>query len=139
MEYRQLCDEYREIAEELIDTVPELRYIKESAVRIIYLQSDSTKKHGKNFVNGECEKVPAKYQWAIEADFTITLYSPNILTFTPEQIKILLIHELLHVGIDKDTAGEEVYSINDHDIQDFKSIIDRYGADWHYNNHVKVN
>ena len=131
MEHRQINENYREIAEQLIDTEPELFYIKDSKVKIIYLESDQNKKDGtEKFVYGECEKVAAKNRWAITSDFTITLFKNNLIGLSPEQIKILLFHELLHIGIDMGTDGEEIYSVRKHDLEDFKIIIDRFGTEW---------
>ena len=131
MEHRQINKNYEKIAQELIENTAELEYIKKSNARIIYLESDSTKKNGtERLVLGECEKVASKNQWAISADFTITVYKNNCIGLSEEQIKILLFHELLHVGIDYGTDGGEVYSIKKHDLEDFKIIIDKYGTDW---------
>jgi predicted metallopeptidase len=131
MEHRKINENYRQIAEELIRNTPELNYIKNSCVRITYLESDSTKKNGtEKLVFGECEKVASKNQWAINADFTITVYANNVIGMSEEQIKILLFHELLHIGIDYGTDGGEVYSVKKHDLEDFKIIIDKYGTDW---------
>jgi hypothetical protein len=131
MEHRQINKNYEKIAQELIENTAELEYIKKSNARIIYLESDSTKKNGtERLVLGECEKVASKNQWAISADFTITVYKNNCIGLSEEQIKILLFHELLHVGIDYGTDGGEVYSVKKHDLEDFKVIVDKYGTDW---------
>ena len=131
MEHRAINKNYERIARELIDSEPELDYIKQSRARIIYLESDSAKKNGTDrLVYGECEKVASKNQWAISADFTITVYTNNVIEMTEEQIKILLFHELLHIGIDYGTDGGEIYSVKKHDLEDFKIIIDKYGTDW---------
>lgn len=131
MEHRQINKNYEKIAQELIENTAELEYIKKSNARIIYLESDNSKKNGtEKLVLGECEKVASKNQWAISADFTITVYKNNCIGLSEEQIKILLFHELLHVGIDYGTDGGEVYSVKKHDLEDFKIIIDKYGTDW---------
>ena len=131
MEHRAINTNFENIAKELIDTEPELRYIKDSRVQIIYLESDSTKKSGTDtLVHGECEKVAAKNKWAIFADFTITLFTKNNIGMSEEQIRTLLFHELLHIGIEVGADGDEIYSIRNHDLEDFKVIIDRYGTDW---------
>ena len=49
--------------------------------------------------------------------------------FTDEQLEILLLHELLHIGIQWD-GNEETYSIIPHDVEDFRAIIERYGIGW---------
>lgn len=131
MEHRAINDNYRAIAEGLIEKEPELQYIKDSRVHITYLESDSTKKDGKDkLVFAECEKVAAKNRWAIHSDFTITVFKNNCVGMSEKQMEILLFHELLHIGVEPGPDGEEIYSVNHHDLEDFKVIIDRYGTNW---------
>lgn len=129
-ETRALSEEFTKIGGNLIATMPELQHIKDSRVRIAFLESDYDKRSSCKSVYGECEKIADKNKWALKADFTITLYAPNIEGFSEKQIAILLFHELLHVGIDYREGGEEVYSIRPHDVEDFKVIIEKYGVDW---------
>ena len=72
----------------------------------------------------------AKYKWGIFADFTITLFVKNNVGMSEEQIRTLLFHELLHIGIEPGPDGDEIYSVRNHDLEDFKVIIDRFGTDW---------
>lgn len=131
MEHRIQNENYKVIAEELINTEPELKYIKDARVKIAYLESDQAKKADKDkLVLGECEKVQAKNKWSIHFDFTITLFKPNLVGLTEAQIKIVLFHELLHVGIEPGSDGDEIYSVRKHDLEDFKLIIDRFGTEW---------
>ena len=129
MDRRCISEEFSELAAELIKTEPELAYIAESEATIMYLTSENVKMKRGRRVFGECEKVPDKWKWAVPCDFTITIFLPNVERFTKEQLRILMLHELKHVGITKD-GNEETYSTVDHDIEDFRSIIDRYGLDW---------
>lgn len=130
MDNRQINLNYTNIALELLMNEPSLQHIKESHAVIIYLESDYAKTSKGKLVFGQCEKIQDKYKWGIPADFTITVFEPNVQKFTEDQIRILLHHELLHVGIDKKADGSESYSIVDHDIEDFKLILDKYGTDW---------
>lgn len=131
MEHRHINDNYARIAQELIETEPELAYIKDSRVRIAYLESDQCRKNGTDrLVLGECEKVAAKNRWAIDYDFTITLFRNNLVGMASEQIRTVMFHELLHVGIEPGPDGDEIYSVRKHDLEDFKIIIDKYGTDW---------
>ena len=129
MDLRSLNERYSEIGAQLIQEEPKLSYIKESDVSILYLSSEHEKKENGKIIFGQCEKIPDKYKWAIPSDFTIVIFEPNVERFTEEQIRILLLHELLHIGIKKD-GNEETYFVNPHDIEDFKYIIDRFGIDW---------
>lgn len=131
METRTLNEKYKAIAEALIDQEPELVFIKRSKARIAYLSSDAAKKSGDFVTLGECEKVQSKNQWAMAYDYTVTVFEKNIQHMDQDQLRVLLFHELLHIDIlyDKET-GAETYGIRKHDLQDFKTIIDRYGVDW---------
>lgn len=130
MDNRHINNDYAEIATDLIRNEYSLLHLLESRAKIIYLSSDYAKTSKGKLVFGQCEKVADKYKWGIPADFTITVFEPNVEKFTEDQIRILLHHELLHVGIDKKADGSESYSIVDHDIEDFKLILDKYGTDW---------
>ena len=129
MDIRTISQEYTEIGNELIQTEAVLQDIRESAVQIIYLASEHEKKQGGKVVCGQCEKVPEKYRWVVPCDFTVTVFQPNVERFTDEQIRILILHELLHIGIAKD-GNEEIYSIRPHDVEDFEEVISRYGMRW---------
>lgn len=130
MDSRQINEHYAEIARELIETESSLEDILSSNVQIIYLSSNHKKKNGEKVVFGQCEKVQEKYKWSIPCDFTITVFEPNCEGFTEDQFKILLFHELLHVGIELKEDGTESYSIKGHDLEDFKEIIERFGTNW---------
>lgn len=129
MDFRQEREEYEAYARDLINTEPELEYIKNSQVRIGYLGSKHQKIANKKIIFAECEKVQDKNKWAMPYDFTITVFEPNTVYFTPEQKRILIFHELLHVGIEKKKRQEKYYIVP-HDLEDFKLIINKYGTDW---------
>lgn len=130
MDNRVIREEYAEMAAKIIEDEPLLTDIANSHATIVYLGSDNPKTAKGKTVCGEAEKVQDKNKWAIPADFTITVFEPNTVGFTPEQMRILLFHELLHIGIEFTEDGQEKYSIRPHDYEDFKIIIDRYGTDW---------
>lgn len=129
MELRSLSEPWRELAEELIAADGRLAHIRESDVSIGYLVSDRERVSQGREVYGECEKVPGKYRWAIPYDFTIVVYEPNTCRFNEEQRRILMLHELLHIGIERD-GYEERYSIRPHDVEDFETILEAHGWEW---------
>lgn len=124
-EIRTINEDYQKIANELIATRPELEDLRNSDVTIICLASDQEKKSNGKLIYGQTEKIADKYKWGIPCDFTITIFDPNVAYWTADQMKILMLHELLHVGVD----GDRLY-IRPHDLEDFKSIIAEYGVDW---------
>ena len=134
MDYRELSEEYANIGKEVIDKEESLIDIRNSRATIIYLTSENKKMAKGKKVCAECEKVPDKYKWSVPADFTITVFLPNVEGFTEEQKRILMFHELKHVGIIFNADGSETYLVIPHDYEDFKEIIDRYGTDWSKSN-----
>lgn len=127
---RQISEEYAKIGAELIECEDILIDIRNSQATIIYLSSDYAKTDKGKAVLGQCERIQDKYKWGIPADFTITLFEPNIEGKSLEAIRRIIFHELLHVGIEFKDDSTESYSIRPHDIEDFKLLIDRWGTDW---------
>lgn len=129
METRTINEEYSKIGRELIETEEALVDILNSRATIIFLSSDKKKMEKGKVVHAECEKISDKYKWGIPADYTITVFEPNCQGFSERQMRILLFHELLHVGIEF-RDGSEKYTTNPHDLEDFKLIIERFGPRW---------
>lgn len=127
---RALSERYSRIGRELVESEDALAAVRHSEATIVYLSSNAEKvSHGQP-VLGQCERVPDKWKWAVPADFAITVFEPNVAGMSEDQLRILILHELLHVGISTNKDGEEVYRIVPHDLQDFRLIVDSFGADW---------
>ena len=127
---RQINEEYAKIGAELIASEDALIDVRNSQATIVYLSSDFAKTDKGRLVLGQCERIQEKYKWGIPADFTITLFYPNICDKSDEAIRRIIFHELLHVGIDVDKEGDEKYTVRPHDFEDFKLLVDRWGTDW---------
>lgn len=127
MDKREQSEYYAELAQELIDTEPLLQPLQEVEFTIIYLVSKHKKKSGGMTIHGETEKVQDKNKWAIPGDCTITIYEENNVGMTEEQLRILMFHELLHIEVSEDYKS---FKIRQHNVQDFREIIDRFGMDW---------
>ena len=125
----EFSPEYEELGRAVIDALPELWFIRDAEIRIGFLKSWKEKKTGRRLVYGECIKPPELYQDLLGYDFFIVIYEVNAVALTLNQKKILMWHELLHVGID-DESGEPKYVINPHDREEFDSIISRAGLRW---------
>lgn len=130
MDNRTINEHYAEIGMELIQSEPSLEDIKNSEITIMFLSSDMKKMEKGKLVLGQCEKIADKYKWGIPCDITITVFEPNIVGFTEEQLRILIFHELLHVDVTYGKNETEAYGTKPHDLEDFKEIIDRFGTDW---------
>lgn len=130
MDNRQISEEYAEIAARVLEREASLADVKNSLATIVYLTSEQAKTTNGKKVCAQCEKVPDKYKWSVPADYTITVFLPNVEGFDEEQKEILMFHELLHVDITFNADGTENYGVRPHDYEDFKEIIDRFGTEW---------
>lgn len=122
-------DELTKRAYKIVKYRDDLEDILTGQVSFCVLKSDKEKKASGKIVFGECEKIPDKHRWAIPFDFTITIYEPNCLYFTDEQMDILLTHELMHVGVDLEGDVPKYYVVP-HDVDEFRKIIEEHGLDW---------
>lgn len=116
--------EMEKIAEKVLQEVDSLKWIKDTDFSIGYYTSKKDKKKGDKTVFGECIRPPKRFDVFIPYDFLIVFYKASEL-FDDEQMEILMHHELLHVGI-KDGKP----ATREHDFEDFKEIVDRYGSRW---------
>jgi DNA-binding Lrp family transcriptional regulator len=128
----ETAEDIRELAEQIIKRIPELSIITDFNIKVGYVRSFERKIKDGQVVFGECRKVSKTYGAYLPYDFIITLYEPNIALLTDNQIKILLWHELKHIGI-----GDRGFMVNPHEIEDFLSITDAHGTRWnHYGQEV---
>lgn len=116
---------YNDMAEEIIlEKRPD---ILNSGVSVGFVSSMKQKKKGKtHLVLGECRKVQPIEKLFCPYDFLIIIYEPNCEALSEDQMKILIWHELNHIGIDEN--GE--HYIVPHDIEEFFDIIKEHGMRW---------
>ena len=124
-----LSPEYEELGLAVIDAVPELWMIRDAGIRIGFVSSFKEKKTGQKLVLGECIKLSELYSDLLHLDFLIVIYENNIVGLSENQKKILLWHELKHIGVEE-KDGEPVYIVNPHDREEFDSIIREVGLYW---------
>lgn len=127
----QCNTKFARMGRKLISTLPEFEELRSGAARIVYLESDEEKTKDKKIVLGDCAKVAKRYAWCCPYDFMITVYTQNcaILNFDDDKYRILLRHELHHVGIDND-GDEPSFYIVPHDVEEFDEIIKECGLHW---------
>jgi hypothetical protein len=116
--------ELKALGERIIKRFPEFSFIKEYDIRIGYVISYE-RKNGAKIVYADCRKLQEPIKAYLPFDFLITFYDWHTGHMTENQKKLLMKHELKHVGI-----GMKGLKITPHDIEDFKDILDEYGTDW---------
>ena len=121
-----LTDIYDEWADEIIkDKRPD---ILDAGISVGFVSSTKEKKYGRiKNVLAECKKVTDLEQLYCPHDFLIIVYELNCEGLTDEQMKILLWHELEHIGIDPETGD---FFVKPHDVEEFDNIINAHGLHW---------
>lgn len=126
MDYYALTLEYDEIAEEIIKE--KRKDILALGISVGFVTSTKEKKHGRTkLVLGECKKVSEIERVFCPYDFLIIIYEVNCAGLSSDQMKILIWHELNHIGIDPKN-GE--FFVKPHDVEEFDDIINAHGIHW---------
>lgn len=129
----EVSDELRQLGERVIAKIPELFYITELDVKVGYVLSYEAKKKDGKSIAADCRKVTGPYKAFLPFDFVITVYEANMSYMTENQRKVLMLHELKHIGV-----GDRGLKIAHHDIEDFASILVKYGLLWNeYDNDIE--
>lgn len=121
----EIAPDLAELGDKVLSAMPEFAFINNHGVKIGYLKSYENKKASGKTVFAECRIIKGVYTAYLPFDFIITFYQFAISSLTKNQLKILMLHELKHIGLNK--AG---YTLNPHDIEDFSDILSKYGLGW---------
>jgi hypothetical protein len=98
---------------------------------------DKPRKRSSKIILATAEAVSAKYSYLTGLNFIISVYDEAWEVMVDQEKRALLDHELNHCFIGEDKDGEPVYKIIPHDVEDFRVIIDRYGAGWADNIYIE--
>lgn len=119
----ELADLFVQVTQEY----PAVAHLNTPELGIVFLYSDRKRKHGGKTVYAETEKVGEKMKALAGADFVITFYKPDTDMLDEDRLKVLMYHELRHVGYDPETGKT---SIIPHDVEDFEDILSTRGFNW---------
>lgn len=110
--------------ESILAKFPELNVIKEYDIRVGFVVSQENP-GGTKIKYADCRKLKWTYKAFLPFDFLITFYDRNTELLSDNQKKIVMLHELKHIGI-----GEKGMKLEEHDKEDFANILEEYGIRW---------
>lgn len=113
------------LAKTVIEEHDDLKHLDNPSLRIVYMYCDKDKTSNGRKVYADTTKLNDKTKAVAGCDFIITFYKQVCATLDNEKMKILMYHELRHVGF-KDGK----FSIIPHDVEDFQSIVETHGMNW---------
>lgn len=121
----EIAPDLEELGQKVLDHFPEFAHIKNNGVRIGYLKSYDRKQSNGKSTLAECRIIKGVYTAYLPFDFIITFFLPSVHGMSDNQIKLIMLHELKHIGL-----NHKGYYLVPHDIEDFRDILSKYGLSW---------
>lgn len=122
--YTEPDKELEALANKIIDAKHDLKHIRHYDIKIGYVKAYKDKTKSEKTVFGECIKINDIQKAYLPFDFVIVIYSSGF-TLSDNKLKLLMYHELKHIGI-----GERGPKLEPHNVEDFADIILEFGLDW---------
>lgn len=122
----EVDEKLKALAATVMEKRKDLKKLAVPECRIAYLRSDKKKTSHGRMVFADTEKLTDKVKALTPFDFIITFYDPACAALNDEQMEVLMIHELKHVGYE---PGKPFFIIP-HDVEDFRDVINDFGLDW---------
>ena len=122
----EISEQYKNLAVKIAQKRNDLRWLVDNDHfdDIVFVISYAPKKN-KSSTFADTRKVKGSYKAFCPYALIVTIYEPVASMLSDNQIKILLYHELLHIG-----HNGECYILQEHDVQDFYRLLKKYGVDW---------
>lgn len=117
-------EEVEATAKEVIDEEDNL-FLGNATIRYMKVYPEISKTTA-----GRCIKANKELKYFSDCDYIVEM-SGDLWDNLHDDVKyVLMHHELMHIYVDVDDEGNDVYKMRDHDVMDFREIIERYGIDW---------
>lgn len=133
--------EWTEIGQSVINEFADGKFksIVELGISIGYVLSEDSPERNGIKTMAECIAVKKDHQRQFTPhDYLIKIYAPNVDYMNDVQKRILMEHELMHINCYENGNGDLKIGINNHDVQDFRDIIEKYGIDWSKDVHQQM-
>jgi hypothetical protein len=100
-----------------------MQFIEKPKIKFLMLTADKCKYLGK------CSRATGKWKYLSHIDYVIEVWETFWSSTTDSNIREALVyHELRHIHCTEKEDGELVWSLNDHDIEEFIDVVNKYGA-----------
>lgn len=113
------------------------KVIKDETSYMAFSNSDSIKiaymfvyPNVSEVVAGRCIKSNKELKFFSDYDYLIQMSGDLWDILEEEEKYILMFHELLHISVTYDKKGNKIRKIRDHNLKDFKVIVEKYGINW---------
>lgn len=79
---------------------------------------------------GKCIRAGKQLKFFSDYDYIIQISKDYWDNLKEETRKILVLHECLHIKTTYKKDGTILYQLNQHDVEDFAQLLDKYGVHW---------
>jgi len=121
----QVSSDIKEIADELIKNESILSELTNAKIEYLLVFPEISKT-----IAGRCYKTNKHVKFFNDIDYIIEISGELFHQLDEETLKILVLHELMHILIKYNKKGDIQFKIRDHDVKDFSYIISKFGIDW---------
>lgn len=133
MEETKYSEYWAEIGTSVLNEFAEDKFkpIIELGISIGYVESNESPERDGVPKLAECIVIKRDHQRQFNPhDYLIKVYTPNVQYMNDVQKRILMEHELMHINCYENKDADLKIGINNHDVNDFRDIIEKYGYDW---------
>ena len=88
---------------------------------------DPEKEADEHGVAGKCVKAPGLWRDVTGYHFAIWIRQHFWLEWPTEVQRAAVLHELLHIDVERDKNGQAKFSVRKHDVEDFVDVVRQYG------------
>lgn len=141
MDETKYSEEWAEIGQSVLNEFADDKFkpIIEFGIGIGYIVSEESPERNGIKTFAECIAVKKDHQRQFNPhDYLIKIYAPNVEYMNDIQKRILMEHELMHIRCYENNNGDLKISMNSHDVNDFRDIIEKYGVDWSKDVHQQM-
>ena len=129
----EIAPDLAALGQAVLNHFSEFDFVRNAGVRIGYIKSYTNKNSNGKSILAECRIIKGVYTAYLPYDFIITFFWPSIHAMTDNQIKLIMLHELKHIGL-----NHKGYYLVPHDIEDFSDILSKYGLAWNKPNNSTI-
>lgn len=114
-------EEVKEIAEDIINTLPLDENIKQSKIAYLFLLREKSR------FKGQIQRPGGAWQFLSDYDFVMLIHKPTWDDLSENQRKALVYHELLHITHTESKDGKITWKLRRHDVEEFLSVVKEFG------------
>jgi hypothetical protein len=121
-------DVVEEVSNELIESIPEINFIKPARIKYLLVNKEKLSYMGK------ITRPTGIWKYLTGYDYVMQVWAPLVDLPDKKMLRATVLHELAHIDLRETKSGDE-WSLKDHDIQELMIVTKYFGL---YNDSLKT-